>query len=106
MAGTPNAGCSERRFAERPDGPRQLMNLRGAAVDRTAIKNGLVANYLFGINQPADVSTLNQQIRAINPDVVCSGLGVSDDGITWVNLLSPSSKQNKFVLAFARITLS
>lgn len=83
-----------------------LVSITGSAIDRTAIKAALVANYLFGINEPADVSTLNQQIRAINPDVVCSGLGVSDDGIAWVNLLSPSSKKNKFVLATGRITLS
>lgn len=83
-----------------------LVSLTGSAIDRTAIKAALVANYLFGINQPADVSTLNQQIRAINPDVVCSGLGVSNDGASWVNLLSPISKQNKFVLAVGRITLS
>jgi len=83
-----------------------LVSLTGSAIDRTAIKAALVTNYVLGIYDTADVSTLNQQIRAINPDVVCSGLGVSDDGIAWVNLLSPSSKQNKFVLSTARITLS
>lgn len=83
-----------------------LVSLSGSAIDRPAIKAALVANYILGIYETADVSTLNQQIRAINPDVVCSGLGVSDDGISWVNLLSPSSKQNKFVLSTARITLS
>lgn len=83
-----------------------LVSISGASIDTDAIKEGLVANYLFGINEPADISTLTQQIRAINPDVVCSGLGVSDDDITYVDLLSPTTKQNKFVLDTARITLS
>lgn len=83
-----------------------LVSITGTAIDRTAIKAALVTNYILGIYEPANVSTLNEQIRAINPDVVCSALGVSNDGVTWVNLLSPASKQNKFVLATARITLS
>jgi len=83
-----------------------LVSISGSAIDRTAIKEALVTNYILGIYDPADVSTLNIQIRAINPDVVCSGLGVSNDGVTWVNLLSPLSKKNKFVLSTARITLS
>lgn len=82
-----------------------LVSITGSAIDRDAIKAALVTNYVLGIYEPADVSTLNQQIRAINPDVVCSLLGVSDDDITYVNLLSPASKQNKFVLATSRITL-
>lgn len=83
-----------------------LVSLTGMAIDRTAIKAALVENYLFQINQKADVSTLNQKIRAINPDIVCSDLGVSKNGSSWFDLIAPSSKQNKFVLSTARITLS
>ena len=83
-----------------------LVSINGSAIDRTAIKAALVQNYIFTIYQSADISTLDAQIRAINPNVVCSSLGVSADGSTWVNLLSPTAKKNKFVLSTARITLS
>lgn len=83
-----------------------LTSISGASIDTTAIKEALVTNYVLGINDSADISTLDAQIRAIDPNVVCSVLGVSDDGIAWVNLLSPSAKKNKFVLSTARITLS
>lgn len=83
-----------------------LTSINGGSIDNTAIKDGLVQNYLFTINQEADITTLDGQIRAINPNVVCSVLGVSADGSSWVNLLSPTVKKNKFVLDQSRITLS
>lgn len=83
-----------------------LTSINGSSIDQAAIKTALVANWIFGINQAADISTLDAQIRAINPNVVCSSLGVSANGSSWVNLLSPTVKKNKFVLSTARITLS
>lgn len=82
-----------------------LQSISGSSINLTAIKNALAVNWLFSINEPADISSLNLQIRAINPDVVCSGLGVSTDGINYYNIVNPTSQQNQFVLTTAHINL-
>ena len=84
----------------------QVDSINSSSVSLTAIQEALVTNWQFNIYQAADISTLNQQIRAINPNALCSNLGVSADGTTWVNLLSPSSQQNQFYLVAANITLT
>ncbi len=83
-----------------------LQSLNGTGINLDAIKNGLVANWQFKINESATIAQLNDQIRRIDPNVICSGLGVSSDGITYVNVLAPSSQQNQFVLEFANIILN
>ena len=81
-------------------------SINSNAINLTAIQNALVTNWLFGIYQAADITTLDEMIRAINPNALCTNLGVSADGSTWVNLLSPSSQQNQFYLIAANISLS
>lgn len=82
-----------------------LSSLNGTAIDRTAIAAQLVQNYLFKIYQVADISTLDQQIRNINPNVVCSNLGVSAEGTNYFALLYPTLKKNKWFLTTGNITL-
>ena len=83
-----------------------LVAINGGSIDLAAIKTALVNTWLFKINEEADITSLDARIKAINPNVVCSSLGVSADGTTWVNLLSPTVKKNKFVLDVSRITLT
>ena len=83
-----------------------LHSLTGAAVNTAAIQAYLAANWLFTINQSADITTLDTLIRVNNPNVVCSSLGVSADNSTWVNQLAPSSQQNQFTLIVANIALT
>lgn len=82
-----------------------LASIDGSAIDNAAIKAGLVANYLLGIYEPADISTLDAQIRAIDPNVVVSSLGVSNMAAYYTTIKYPASKKNKFVLATARIDI-
>ena len=81
-------------------------SLTGVAINTSAIQNYLVANWTFGINSIADITTLDTLIRQSNSNIVCSSLGVSADGSTWVNQLSPTSMQNQFTLIVANITIT
>ncbi len=82
-----------------------LASIDGSAIDNAAIKAGLVANYLLGIYEPADISTLDAQIRAIDPNVVVSSLGVSNVAAYYTTIKYPSSKKNKWVLDTSRISI-
>ncbi len=82
-----------------------LASIDGSAIDEDAIKAGLVANYLFGIYDPADISTLDAQITAIDPNVVVSQLGVSTLAGYYATIVYPTLKKNKFVLTTAHISI-
>lgn len=77
----------------------------GGSYDAAAIKNGLVSDLDFGINTPADISTVAATVKAINPLVVISDCEVSNDNITWVNIVFPSTKQKIFTLTTGHITI-
>lgn len=83
-----------------------LQSISGASINIPAIQSYLVANWKFVINQPADIATLNYLISLAQPGVVSSGLGVSPDGVTFFNVLNPSSQQNQFYLLTANIVLN
>lgn len=83
-----------------------LQSKSNSSINIPALQAALVTNWIFKINQAADISTLDAQLTAINPDLVCSGLGVSADGVTYVDLLSPSSQQNQFILSAGNIILN
>ncbi len=82
-----------------------LASIDGSAIDNTAIKAGLVANWILGIYEPADISTLDAQIRAIDPNVVVSSIGVSNVAAYYTTIIYPSSKQNRWVLDVSRINI-
>lgn len=81
-------------------------SINGGTVDVAAIKQGLLDNYKFLINQEADVTTLDTQIRAINPLAFSTNLGVSYDGITYFDIISPTLKKNKFVLSIPNMDIT
>lgn len=76
------------------------------SVDPTFIRNQLLAQLNYGINQPADTTSIVSLIRAISPNASVSNEGVSDDDITYVPLLSPSTIDRQWALAAARIIIN
>jgi Baseplate J-like protein len=82
-----------------------LQTLDGSSINISAITASLVLDWLFTLNQSADITTLSNYLRSINPELVCSALGVSTDGIHFYNVVTPSSQQNQFVLLAANINL-
>lgn len=83
-----------------------LQSVNGAAINTDAIRAYLLANWTFLINQSADITTLDALISAAQPGVVSSGLGVSSDGVHYVNVLAPTNGQYQFVLSSANIILN
>jgi len=83
-----------------------LTALNGSSIDKNAIKNYLQSNYTFMINEIADISTLDGFIRAANPNVVASALGVSTDNVNFLSFVSPTTKQYKFQVLTSNITLT
>ena len=78
----------------------------GGSFDAEAIKAALVAAYTFTINQYADISTLSDLVRQINPNVVVSEAGVSNDDSAFPAIVYPTTKNRKFVLSAENITIS
>lgn len=83
-----------------------IHSLTGNAVNISAISAYLIANWIFGIYQEADISTLNNLILQAQPGVVCTGLGVSTSGAYYTSFVLPSSQQNYFTLSLANINLT
>lgn len=82
----------------------------GQSFNQDAIKDYIVANKTYEINETAETSSLTVvALAAINDS---SGRGVplnvevSDDGATWVDYLEAASKEDKWILDNARITIT
>ena len=75
----------------------------GSSIDKTALANYLVANYSLSIYQIADITTITSLLRQSNPNALITNVGVSTDGVTYTNTVTPSSVQNRFYVTFANI---
>ncbi len=75
-------------------------------IDNDAIANYLVANYILGINQVADITSISALIKAYNPNLLVTAAGVSVDNTNFFNFISPSSIKNLFVLTSANINIT
>lgn len=78
----------------------------GVTFDTDLIKAALVEALTFKIAQSSDIGGIVVAMLTIAPDGICSVLGVSDDGIDYVDILETSTFQHKFVLAVGRIDLT
>lgn len=77
----------------------------GSAIDTDALKQYIVDNYLLGIYEPADISSLDAIILAFDPNLVASSLGVSSLAGYYGTIVYPTLKKNKWVTAVARISI-
>lgn len=76
------------------------------SVDPAYIRTQLLAQLSYNINQPADTTTIVSLIRQISPAASVSAEGVSDDGISYVSLLSPNAINKQWALASTRIIIN
>lgn len=83
-----------------------LDTINGGSFSADAVKAYLAANWVFGIYQEADITTMAELIRQSNPDVVVSSAGCSNDNITFDNIVTPTTKDKQFVLTVNHITIS
>lgn len=78
----------------------------GGSIDDTYVKEQIVARYILGVNEAADVSAVVAIVLEIDPNLVASEVTVSDDGAVDVALVEPTTKDNYFENAVARITIT
>ena len=79
---------------------------KGGAIDDDYIKAQIVALYVLGVNEVADVSAVCAIIAKIDENLVASEVTVSDDGAVDVALLETSAEDRYFENATARITIT
>lgn len=81
-------------------------SLVGGSIDNTAIKNFLIANYILGINQVADITSITALIKAYNPNLLVTQADVSVDNTNFFNSVIPSAVTNYFVLLTSNINIT
>lgn len=76
------------------------------SVDPDYIRQQLLLLLSYGINIPADTTSIVTLIRAISPNASVSGEGVSNDDISYVALLDNDTLQSQWALDPARIIIN
>lgn len=76
------------------------------SVDPAYIRAQLLLLLSYGINQPADTTSIVALIRSIAPAASVSSEGVSSDGVTYVPLLNTATIDKQWSLAAARIVIN
>lgn len=80
--------------------------LAGQTFDLTTDTQELSDALLYKLGQSPSIGDVIQAMALIEPNAVLSTVGVSTDGITYEDIISPSSFQDYFFLPTANITLS
>lgn len=75
-------------------------------VDEAFIRAQLLALLSYNINQPAVASQITTLVQSIAPNVYLDTEGVSDDGITYVALIAPSTVDKQWALTAAHVIIN
>lgn len=78
----------------------------GLLFDTAAIKESLVETLIYKLNQPATIGDIVIAMHTIEPRGIVSVVGVSSDGMSYVDILHPSDYQHKLVLTAGRIDIT
>lgn len=78
----------------------------GLSFDTDAIKDELVTALQYKLNQSPNIGDIIIAMEAIEPRSYQTELGVSSNGITYDDSISPSTLQHKFVLDSSRIDIT
>lgn len=82
------------------------MTLPGGTVDPTYIKNQIVNNVFWELGSDAVNDVITSFVRSLNPAYRITSVLLSTDNVTYTEIVSSSSPQNRFVNAVARITIT
>lgn len=78
----------------------------GIVFDDDAIKAALVVALQYSLNQSANIGDVVIAMLAIAPQGILTDVGVSTDGMSYLDVVTPASFQNKFVLDTTRIIIT
>lgn len=83
-----------------------IPRVAGVTFDTTLLKTQLAAALSYRLNQTATIGEVIVAMLQLAPLGICTTLGVSDDGVTYVDVLDPTDFQHKFVTDPARIDIT
>lgn len=76
------------------------------AISTTYLSSQLAALTSMDVNQSVNVNDLATLIREIDVNCLATNIQVSADGSTWLNIVSPTSKNYRFSLSAANINIT
>lgn len=74
--------------------------------DTLFIKRQLVERMRFNMNESTDVSQVTSEVIDIDPNVYVASIQISNDNLTWTDILNPSAKNKYFALDIANIDIT
>lgn len=83
-----------------------VSSLTGGSVDTSALAAALAAQYILGIYQVADITSITSLIHTINPNVLVVFAGVNITNSGYLNSVLPTNRYNFFVLTSANISIA
>lgn len=83
----------------------ELTSINGGSIDYDTLKTQLETAYTFTIYEAADITTLAGIIRGLDENLVVFNAGVSDDGITYDEMILPTTKDKYFTISAANIDI-
>jgi hypothetical protein len=83
-----------------------IESLSGSAINNSAIQAYLVDNYVLGINEIADITSITALIRAYSTDLLVTSAGVSISNSGYTDSVKPSAVINYFVLLSTNISIT
>jgi uncharacterized phage protein gp47/JayE len=78
----------------------------GGTVDLDNLKALIVENVLYGVGASAIGSDITYYVRGLNSAYQVTGMLLSKDNSTWLEVVAPTSPSYRFILSTARITIS
>lgn len=82
------------------------ISLPGGIIDTAAMAADIVENIQWQLGGDAVGSTITAYLMGLNSKYQISAMGLSKDGITYLEIVSPTSKAGRFVMATARISIT
>jgi uncharacterized phage protein gp47/JayE len=82
------------------------LDLPGGVIDTSAVKASIVENVSWAVGSDALADVITSYVKGLNPLYRITAMGVSDDNITYVEVLAAATKASRFIMSTARITIS
>ena len=83
-----------------------VSSLSGGSIDTTALAAALVQQYVLGIYEIADITSITALVHSINPDVLVQFAGVNNTNSGYVDSILPTHKYEIWVLTTAHIAIA
>lgn len=83
-----------------------VSSLSGGSIDTAALKTFLAANYILGIYEVADITSITALINSYSDDLLVTFAGVSLSAGSYTPSILPSNRYNILTLAVSTTTIS